>query len=147
MIVLNLPYYTNVTITVTFINQVMLSRTFLLFPPVNYPHKSGAIFQVDLYMFDMHTKIPNGTHKLHHVKRLAVFQDEPFTIPYGGMNHLHRYWNKRMLTIIQITFYSQCPRWLPVVDEWFIINDSVAVFIRFFWTWTIVQITFCSRCA
>ncbi len=100
IIVLNLPYYTNVTITVTFINQVMLSRTFLLFPPDSYPHKSGAILQVDLYVFDMHTKIPNGTHKLHHVKRLAVFQDKPFTIPYGRMNHLHRYWNKHMLTII-----------------------------------------------
>jgi hypothetical protein len=106
IIVLNLPYNTNVMITVTFVNQVTLSHTFLLFPPDNYhyPHKSGAIFQVDLYVFDMHTKIPNGTHKLHHVKRLAVFQDKPFTIPYGGMNHLHCYWNKRMLAIIQITF-------------------------------------------
>ncbi len=50
-----------------------------------------------------------------------------------------------MLTIIQITFYSRCAWWLPLVDEWFIINDSVAVFIHFFQTWTIVWITFCSR--
>ncbi len=47
IIELNLPYYMNVTITVTFVNQVTLSRTFLLFPPENYPHKSGAIFQVN----------------------------------------------------------------------------------------------------
>jgi hypothetical protein len=145
IIVLNLPYYRNVTITVTFVNQVALSRTFLLFLPENYPHKSRAIFQVDLYVFDMHTKIPSGTHKLHHVKRLAVFQDEPFAIPYSKMNHLHRYWNKCMLTIIQITFYSQCAQWLPLIDEWFVIDDSVAVSIRFFLTWTIVQITFFSR--
>ncbi len=132
IIVLNLPYYTNVTITVTFVNQMTLSHTFLLFPPENYPHKSGAIFQVDLYMFDMHTEIPNGTHKLHHVKRLAVFQDEPFAIPYSRMDHFHRHWNKRMLTIIQNTFYSQCAQWLPLVDEWFVINDSVAISICFF---------------
>jgi hypothetical protein len=106
IIVLNLPYYTNVTITVTFVNQVMLSRTFLRFPRENYPHKSGAIFQVDLYVFDVHTKIPNGTHKLHHVKRLAVFQDKPFAIPYGRMNHFHCHWNKCMFIIIQITFSS-----------------------------------------
>ncbi len=100
IIVRNLPYYTNVTITVTFVNQVTLGRTFFLFPPKNYPQNSGAIFQVDLYVFIMHTEISNGTHKLHHVKRLAVFQDEPFAIPYGGMNHFHRHWNKRVLTIM-----------------------------------------------
>ncbi len=72
IIVLNRTYYTNVTITITFVNQVMLSHTFLLFPPENYPHKSGAIFQIDLYVFYLHMEIPNGTHKLHHVKRLAV---------------------------------------------------------------------------
>jgi hypothetical protein len=104
IIVLNLPYYMNVSITITFVNQVTLSRTFLLFPPENYPHKSGAIFQVDLYVFDVHTEIPNGTHKLHHVKGSAVFQDEPFAIPYDGMNHFHRHWNKCMLTIIQTPF-------------------------------------------
>ncbi len=106
IIVLNLPYYTNVTTTITFINQVMLSRTFLLFPQENYPHKSGAIFQVNLYLFDVHTKISNGSHKLHHVKRSAVFQDKPFAILYGGMNHFHCHRNKCMLAIIQITFSS-----------------------------------------
>ncbi len=100
IIVRNLPCYTNVTITITFVNQVMLSRTFLLFPPKKYPHKSGAIFQVDLYVFVMYKEIPNGTHKLHHVKRSANFQDKPFTIPYGGINHFHHHWYKRMLTIM-----------------------------------------------
>ncbi len=100
IIVRNLPYYTNVMITVTFVNQVTLSRTFFLFPQKNYPQKSGAIFQVNLYVFVKHTKIPNRTHKLHYVKRLAIFQDEPFAILYGGMNHFHRHWNKRMLTIM-----------------------------------------------
>ena len=100
IIVFDLPYYTNVTITVTFVNQVTLCCAFVLFSPENYPHKSGAIFQVDLYVFVMHTEIPNRTHKLHHVKRLAVFQDEPFTILYGGMNQFYRHWNKRMLTVM-----------------------------------------------
>jgi hypothetical protein len=81
IIVLNLPYYTSVTITVTFVNQVTLSRTFLLFPPENYPHKSGTIFQINVYVFYIHTEIPNGTHKLHHVKRSAVFQKKQFKIP------------------------------------------------------------------
>jgi hypothetical protein len=36
-----------------------------------------------------------------------------------------------MLTIIQNAFYSQCAQWLPLVDERFIIDDSVTVFIRF----------------
>ncbi len=100
IIVFNLPYDTNVPITVTFVNQVKLSRTFLLFFPENYLHKSGAIFQINLYVFDIHTENPNGTHKLHHVKRPAVFQNKLFTIPYGRMNHLCRHWNKRMLTIV-----------------------------------------------
>ncbi len=91
IIVLNHPYYTNVTITVTFVNQVTLSHTFLLFLPENYPHKSGAIFQINLYVFDVHMEIPNGTHKLHHVKQLAVFQDKQFEIPYGGMNHFYHH--------------------------------------------------------
>jgi hypothetical protein len=60
-------------ISVTFINQVTLGRTFFLFQPKNYPQKSGAIFQVDLYVFVVRTEVPNGTHKLHHVKRLALF--------------------------------------------------------------------------
>ncbi len=106
ILVLNHPYYRNVMITITFVNQVTLSRTFLLFPPENYPHKSSAIFQVNLHVFDVHTKIPNGTHKLHHVKRSAVFQDEPLAIPYGGTNHFHCHWNKCIITIIEIIFSS-----------------------------------------
>ncbi len=109
IIVFNLPYYTNVTNTITFVNQVTLSCTFLLFPPENYPHKSGTIIQINLYVFYMHTEISNGTRKLfYHVKWSAVFLNEPFAIPYGRMNHLHRHWNKCMLTIIQNTFYSRC---------------------------------------
>ncbi len=100
IIVCNLSYYTNVTITVTFVNQVTLGHTFFVFPQKNYRQKSGAIFQVDLYVFVMHTEIPNGTHKLHHVKQSAVFQDEPFTILYGEMNHFHPHWNKGMFTIM-----------------------------------------------
>ncbi len=87
IIVHNLPYYMNVTITVTFVNQVTLSCTLFLFPPRNYPQKSSAIVQVDLYVLVMHTEIPNRTHKLHHVKRSAVFQDELFAFLYSGMNH------------------------------------------------------------
>jgi hypothetical protein len=41
----------------------------------NYPHKSSAIFHIDLYVFIIPTEIPNGTNKLYHVKRPAVFQN------------------------------------------------------------------------
>ncbi len=131
-IVFNLPYDTNLTITITFINQVTLSRTFLLFSPGNYLHKSSAIFQINLYVFDIHTDIPNSTHKLHHVKWSAIFQNKPFTIPYGRINHLCCHWNKRMLTIVQNTFSSRHTWWLPLIDEKFVIDDSVAVSIHFF---------------
>ncbi len=100
IIVRNLPYYTNVTVTITFVNQVTLRRTFFLFPPKKYPQKSSAIFQVNLYVFVMHTEISNRTHKLYNVKQSAIFQDKLFAILYGGMNHFHRHWNKRMLTIM-----------------------------------------------
>ncbi len=56
IIVFDLPYYTNVRITVTFDNQVMLCRAFFLISPENYPHKSGAIFHINLYMFYIHTE-------------------------------------------------------------------------------------------
>ncbi len=132
IIVFDLPYYTNVMITVTFVNQVTLCRAFVLFSPENYPHKSGAIFHINLYVFYIHTEIPNGINKLNHVKWLAIFQDKPFAIPYSRMNHCCRHWNKRMLTIVQNTFYSRCAQWLPLVNERFIINNLVAVFILFF---------------
>jgi hypothetical protein len=45
--------------------------------------KIKLIFHINLYVFNIHTKIPNGTNKLYYVKRLAVFQNEPFRIPYG----------------------------------------------------------------
>jgi hypothetical protein len=86
---------------------VRLCRAFVLFSPENYPHKSGAIFHINLYVFYIHTEIPNGTNKLNHVKRSAVFQNKPFAIQYGRMNHHCRHWNKRMLTIVQNTFYSR----------------------------------------
>ncbi len=43
IIIFNLSYYTNITITVTFFNQVTLCHAFSFFLPENYPHKSGAI--------------------------------------------------------------------------------------------------------
>jgi hypothetical protein len=83
-------------------------------------------------VFDIHSEISNGTHKLHHAKRLAVFQNKPFTIPYGRINHLCCHWNKLMLTIVQNIFYSRHTRWLPLIDEKFVIDDSVAISIHFF---------------
>ncbi len=135
IIIFNLSYYTNITITVTFVNQAMLCCAFSFFSPENYPHKARTIFHVDLYVFNIHTKIPNGTNKLNHVKRSAVFQKKPFGIPYGRMNHLCRDWNKCMLTIVQNTLCNRRAQWLPLVDERFIINELVAISIIFFWTW------------
>jgi hypothetical protein len=37
-----------------------------------------------------------------------------------------------MLTIVQNTFYSHHARWLPLVDERFVIDESIAVSIIFF---------------
>jgi hypothetical protein len=65
-------------------------------------------------------EIPNGTNRLNHVKRSAVFhfQSKPFGIPYGRINHLCRDWNKRMLTIVLDGFLlsmkcSSSTNWLP----------------------------------
>ncbi len=107
IIFFHLSYYTNITITVTFMNQATLCRAFFFFPPKYYLHKLCTIFQINLYVFDIHTKIPNGTNKLYHMKRSAVFQNKPFGIPYGRMNHLCHHWNKCMLTIVQNTFYNR----------------------------------------
>ncbi len=71
-------FYILLMYLVTFVNQVMLCCAFVLFSPENYSHKSGAIFHIDLYAFYIHTEIPNGTNKLNHVKRSAVFQNKPF---------------------------------------------------------------------
>jgi hypothetical protein len=135
IIIFDLSDYTNITITVTFVKQAMLCRAFSFVSPENYLHKSGAIFHIDLYVFDIPTEIPNGTNKLNHVKWPAVFQNKPFRIPYGRMNHLCLHWNKRMLTIVQNTLCNRCAQWLPLVNKRFIIDESVAVSIFFFWTW------------
>jgi hypothetical protein len=37
-----------------------------------------------------------------------------------------------MLTIVQNTFYSRRARWLPLVDERFVIDELIAVSIIFF---------------
>jgi hypothetical protein len=83
-------------------------------------------------MFNIHAEIPNGTNKLNHVKGSAVFQKEPFRIPYGRMNLLCHDWSKRMLTIVRNTLCNRRAQWLPLVDERFIIDESVAVSIIFF---------------
>jgi hypothetical protein len=99
IIIFDFSYYTNISITVTFVKQAMLCRAFSFVFPDNYPLKSGAIFHINLYVFIIPTEISNGTHKLYHVKQPAVYQNQPFQIPYNRMNHLCHYWNKRMLTI------------------------------------------------
>ncbi len=105
IIIFGLTYYTNITITVTFVNQMTLCCAFLFFSPQNYPHKSGAIFHIHLYVFNIHTEIPNGTNKLNHMKRSAIFLNEPFGNPYGRMNHLCCHWNKCMLPLVK-TFFT-----------------------------------------
>ncbi len=110
----------------------MLCRAFFFFPPKYYLHKSCTIFHIDLYVFNIHTEIPNGTNKLNDVKQLVIFQNKPFGIPYGRMNHLCRHWNKRMLTIVQNTFYNRCAQWLSLVNERFVIDELVAISIIHF---------------
>ncbi len=100
ILIFNLSYYTNITITFTFMNHLTLCRAFFLFLPKYSPHKSRTIFHIDSYTFNIHTEIPNGINKLNHVKWLAVFQKEPFGISYGRMNHLCCDWNEHMLTIV-----------------------------------------------
>jgi hypothetical protein len=104
IIIFNLSYYTNITNTVIFVNQPTLCRTFFLVPPKNYPHKSRAIFHINLYVLSIHTEVPDSTTELNHMKRSAIFQNEPFAFPDSRMNHLCHYWNKRMIIIIQYTF-------------------------------------------
>jgi hypothetical protein len=131
-IIFNLSYYTNITITVTFVNQPTLCRTFFLFPPNNYLHKSRVIFHINLYVLSIHTEVPDSTTKLNHMKQSAIFQNKPFAFPDSRMNHLCRYWNKRILTIIQYTFCNRHAQWLPLINERFIINKLVTVSIVFF---------------
>ncbi len=75
IIIINLSYYTNIMITVTFVNQPTLCHAFFFFSPENHPHKFGAIFHIDLYIVSMYTKVPNGTNKLNHVKQSAIVQN------------------------------------------------------------------------
>jgi hypothetical protein len=110
IIIFDLSYYTNITITVTFVKQAMLCQAFSFVSPENYPLKSGAIFHIDLYEFIIPMEIPNSTKKLYHVKRPAIFQNKPFQILYGRMNHLCCHWNKRMLTIVQNTLCNRHAR-------------------------------------
>jgi hypothetical protein len=131
MITFDLSYYPNITITVTFVNHPTLCRAFFFFPPKYYPHKSHIIFHINLYVFNIHTEVPNGTNKLNHVKRSAVFQNKPFGITYGRMNHLCRAWNKRIITIVQNTFCTHRAQWLSLVDERFVIDKLAAVSIYF----------------
>ncbi len=56
IIIFDLSYYTNIMITVTFVKHAMLCRAFSFVSPENYPHKSGAIFHIDLYVFNIPTK-------------------------------------------------------------------------------------------
>ncbi len=100
------------------------------FPPKYYSHKSCTIFHINLYVFNIHTETSYGTNKLHHVKRLAIFQNKSFWIPYGRMNHICHDWNKCMLTIVQNIFYSRRAWWLPLIDERFVIDKLIAVSIK-----------------
>jgi hypothetical protein len=48
------------------------------------------------------------------------------------LNHFCRHWNKCMLTIVQNSFYNRHACWLPLINEKFVIDKSVAVAIIFF---------------
>jgi hypothetical protein len=130
--IFDLSYYTNITITVTFVKQAMLYHAFSFVSPENYLHESGAIFHINLYILSIHTEVPNSTNKLYHVKWLAVFQNKPFTLPDSRMNHLCRDWNKRVLTIGKITFCNCHAWWLPLINKRFVINKLVTISIIFF---------------
>ncbi len=135
IIIFNLAYYTNITITVTSVNQPTLCCAFFFFPPENYPHKSHAIFHINFYILSIHTKVSNSTNKLNHMKWSAILQNKPLAFRDSRMNHLCRYWDKRMLTIVESRFCNHCACWLPLANERFVIDKSGAVSIFCFWTW------------
>jgi hypothetical protein len=108
IIIFNLSFYTNIAITVTFVNHLMLCRAFLFFSPKYHLHKSCTIFHIDLYLFNILTEVSNSTNKFNHVKWMAVLKKKTFRIPYGTINHPCRDWNERMLTIIQNTSFNRC---------------------------------------
>jgi hypothetical protein len=66
------------------------------------------------------------------MKRLVVFQNKPLAFGDSRMNHHHRYWDKRMLTIVEITFCKRHALWLPLVNKKYAINELVAISIVFF---------------
>ncbi len=71
-------YYTNIMLTITFMNQRTLSRAFFFFPPKYYLHMSCAIFHINLYILSIYTEVPNSTNELNYMKRLAIFQNKYF---------------------------------------------------------------------
>ncbi len=68
IIIFDLFYYTNITITVTLLNHLTLCHALFFFPPKYYLHKSHTIFHINLYLFNIQTKVTNGTNKHYHVK-------------------------------------------------------------------------------
>ena len=57
IIIFNLSYYTNIAITVTFVNHLMLCRAFLFFSPKYHLYKSCTIFHINLYVFNILTEV------------------------------------------------------------------------------------------
>jgi hypothetical protein len=66
------------------------------------------------------------------MKQLAVFQNKPFAFRDNGMNHLCRYWDKHILTIVENNFFNHCAQWLPLVNKRFVINVLITISIAFF---------------
>jgi hypothetical protein len=72
IIIFNLSYYTNITISVTFVNHLTLCRAFLFFSPKYHPHKSCTIFHINLYIVNILTEVSNGTNKLNSLSSKSV---------------------------------------------------------------------------
>jgi hypothetical protein len=53
IIIFDLSYYTNIMMTVTFVNHPMLCHVFFFFSPKYYLHKSCTIFDIDLYILSI----------------------------------------------------------------------------------------------
>jgi hypothetical protein len=129
-------YHTNITITITFVNQMMLRCALFFFPAENYQHKSRAIFHINFYILSIHTEVPNSTNKLNQKKWSSIFQNKPVAFGDNRMNHLCHYWDKHMLTIVEVSFFNCCAQRLLLVDERFITLANCSPFLSpFFWTW------------
>ncbi len=134
IIIFNLSYYMNTAITVTFVNQATLCSAFFCFPPKYYLHTFCTIFHIDLYVFNIHMEISNGTNKLNYVKRLAVFQNKPFGIPYGRMNHLCHHWNSVCSPLFKTFLQPSCL--MASSCRWKVRPRQISCrFHHFFWTW------------